>query len=84
MDVLNFSETRARLKAVMDQVVRDREPVVISRKNGEAVVMVSLADWNATEETTHLLSQKANAGRLAAAIATLDAGKGEDHELRER
>lgn len=81
MDVLNFSETRAKLKAVMDQVVRDRTPVVISRKNGEAVVMVSLADWNATEETTHLLSQKVNADRLAAAIASLDAGKGEEREL---
>jgi antitoxin YefM len=51
MDVINFSETRANLKSVMDQVVRDRTPVVVSRKNGEAVVMVSLADWNATEET---------------------------------
>ena len=81
MDVLNFSETRAKLKAVMDQVVRDRTPVVISRKNGEAVVMVSLADWNATEETTHLLSQKVNAERLAAAITSLDAGKGEEREL---
>jgi len=83
MDVLNFSETRARLKAVMDKVVRDRAPVVVSRKNGEAVVMVSLADWNATEETTHLLSQRANADRLAAAVAALDAGKGRARTLVE-
>jgi antitoxin YefM len=43
--------------------------------------MVSLADWNATEETTHLLSQKANAERLAAAIAALDAGQGKERKL---
>ena len=83
MDVINFSETRANLKSVMDQVVRDRTPVVVSRKNGEAVVMVSLADWNATEETTYLLSQKANATRIGAAIVELDAIKGEEHDLIE-
>lgn len=83
MDVINFSETRANLKSVMDKVVRDRTPVVVSRKNGESVVMVSLADWNATEETTYLLSQKVNATRLGDAIKELDAGKGEEHELIE-
>jgi antitoxin YefM len=44
-------------------------------------VMVSLADWNATEETTYLLSQKVNATRLENAIKELDAGKGKEHEL---
>ncbi|OJT97519.1 MAG: prevent-host-death protein [Alphaproteobacteria bacterium 65-7] len=81
MDVLNFSETRARLKAVMDKVVRDRAPVVVSRKNGEAVVLVSLADWNATEETTHLLSQRANAERLIASMTELNAGAGKERGL---
>lgn len=83
MDVLNFSETRAKLKSVMDKVVRDRAPVVVSRKNGEAVVLVSLADWNAAEETTHLLSSRANAEDLMASIVELDAGKGEEHDLIE-
>jgi antitoxin YefM len=67
----------------MVKVIRDRMPVVISRKNGEAVVIVPLADRNATEETTHLLSQEANAGRLAAAIADLNEGRGEEHESSE-
>ena len=73
MDDKSFSEARANLKSVMEQVVRDRTPVVVCRKDAEAVVIVSLADWNATEETTHLLSHGANADRLAAAIAVLDA-----------
>ena len=47
MDVLTYSDTRAKLKDVMDRVVEDHAPVVVTRKRGEAVVMVSLADWNA-------------------------------------
>ena len=81
MDVLTYSDTRARLKDVMDRVVDDRAPVVVTRKRGEAVVMVSLADWTAMEETTRLLSSPVNAARLMEAIRGLDAGAGEAHDL---
>lgn len=84
MDVLSYSDTRARLKEVMDRVVEDRAPVVVTRKRGEAVVMVSLADWNAMEETLHLISSPANAQRLAAAIGQLEARGGAERELIER
>jgi antitoxin YefM len=83
MDVLTYSDTRARLKEVMDRVVADRSAVVVTRKRGESVVMVSLADWNAMEETLHLLSNPANAARLAEAIGQLDAGKGAERDLIE-
>jgi antitoxin YefM len=83
MDVLSYSETRARLKEVMDRVVEDRSPVVITRQKAEAVVMVSLADWNAMEETLHLLSSPANAERLREAIRQLDEGGGQERELVE-
>ncbi len=81
MDVLSYSQTRANLKAVMDRVVNDRAPVVVTRQTAEAVVMVSLADWNAMEETLHLLSSPANAGRLRAAIEDLGNGDGAVHDL---
>jgi antitoxin YefM len=74
MDVLSYSDTRANLRKVMDRVVQAHAPVVIVRQNAESVVMVSLADWNAMEETLHLLSSPANAERLRAAIRELDAG----------
>jgi antitoxin YefM len=83
MDVLTYSDTRAKLKDVMDRVVEDHAPVVVTRKRGEAVVMVSLADWNAMEETAHLLSTPRNAERLADAIAQLDADGGAEHPLTE-
>jgi antitoxin YefM len=83
MRMLNFSETRQKLKYVMDRVVRDHVPVVVARKSGESVVIVSLADWNAQEETAYLLSHKANAERLGEAVRELDAAKGSVRKLTE-
>jgi antitoxin YefM len=83
VDVLSYSETRANLKAVMERVVADRTPVVVTRQTAEAVVMVSLADWNAMEETLHLLSSAANTSRLAQAVGQLDSGKGTPRPLIE-
>ncbi len=83
MDVLSYSDTRANLKKVMDRIVGDRTPVVVTRRKGEAVVMVSLADWNAMEATTHLLSSANNAGRLRAAVRQLETGEGLAHDLIE-
>jgi antitoxin YefM len=81
MDVVGFSDARAKFKALMDRVVSAREPVVITRQKAEAVVMVSLSDWNAITETLHLLSTPANAARLRDAIAELERGGGSAREL---
>lgn len=75
MDVLTYSDARANLEEVMDRVVKDRVPVVVMRKGGEAVVMVSLADWKVMEETLHLMSSPANAARLVEAIRQLGSGR---------
>ncbi len=84
MDVLTYSDTRARLKEVMDSVVQDSAPVMVTRAKGQAVVMVSLSDWNGMEETLHLLSTPANAERLRASVAELNAGGGRERDLVER
>jgi antitoxin YefM len=83
MDVISYSETREHLKEVMDRVVADHQPVVISRQKAESVVMVSLADWQAIEETMHLMSSQNNAGRLRSSIEELNAGKGTTRTLIE-
>ncbi len=59
----------------------DKQEVVVTRKNGESVVVVSLETWNAVNETLHLLSTPHNAARLRTSIAQLEAGKGEEREL---
>ena len=73
MDVMTYSEARANLKGVMDRVVSDRTQVVVTRQKSEAVVMMSLADWNAIEETLHLLSTPSTAARLRGSIGQLEA-----------
>jgi antitoxin YefM len=81
MNILTFSEARAGLKAVMDDVCTDHSPTVITRKNGEAVVMLSLTDFNSIEETLYLLSSPKNASRLFASLEQLKAGKSRIREL---
>ena len=74
IDVKTFSEARANLKAVMDQVVDDHRPVIISRRRAAPVVMVSLEDWNSWQETVYLNSTTANRAALDRAMADADAG----------
>ncbi len=81
MKAFNYSYTRANLTAVMDKVGDDRAPVLITRQKGEPVVMMSLADYNAMEETAYLLRSPKNATRLTQAIAELEAGRGRVREL---
>lgn len=83
MDVLTYSDARANLKGVMDRVVEDRTQVVITRQKSEAVVLISLEDWNAVEETMHLLSTPTNAERLRSSIRQLEAAKGTERDLVE-
>ena len=71
MDVIAFADARAALNEVMDRVIEDRVEVAIARRGGGAVVMISLAEWNAIRETLHLLASPENARRLRGSIAQL-------------
>ena len=81
MNVLTYSEVRAGFKQAMDDVCRDHAPMLITRQSGESVVMVSLDDFNAMQETLYLLSSSKNAQRLARSIAQLNAGGATAREL---
>jgi antitoxin YefM len=81
MNILTFSEARAGLKSVMDDVCTDHTPTVITRVNGEHVVMLSLADFNSMTETMHLLGSAKNASRLMESIEQLKSGKAQPREL---
>lgn len=83
MHIMTYSDARAQLKGVMDRAIHDKQEIVVTRKKGEAIVVVSLDTWNAVNETLHLLSTPKNASRLRASIAQLDAGTGEERELPE-
>lgn len=83
MDIVTYSDARARLKEIMDRTIADEEEIVITRKNSESVVMVSLETWSAIQETLYLLSTPNNARELRDSIAQLDAGQGTGRELIE-
>ena len=75
MDAITFSTARGNLVETMRRVCQDHEPVIITRRGGEAVVMMSLADYNAIEETAYLLRSPANTARLRESLAQAEAGR---------
>jgi antitoxin YefM len=81
MRVINFSEARNHLKNVLDQVVSDADYTVITRRDAEDAVVMSLDQFNGLMETVHLLKNPANAARLASSIKQYRSGKVEEHQL---
>ena len=83
MDTISYTAARADLAHTMDRVCEDHEPLIITRNGQQAVVMLSLEDYKALEETAYLLRSPANARRLLSSIAQLNAGQGAPRELAE-
>ena len=81
MQTVTYSVARENLKSVIDKVVADRAPILVTRQRGEGAVIVSESEWASIEETMYLLRSPANAKRLLESIAELEAGGGEVHEL---
>jgi antitoxin YefM len=67
----------------MTRVCQNHEPIIITRNNADSVVMLSLDDYKALEETAYLLRTPKNARRLLASIAQLESGQGTQQELKE-
>ncbi|HMY90844.1 MAG: type II toxin-antitoxin system prevent-host-death family antitoxin [Nitrosomonas sp.] len=83
MDAISYTTARANLAKTMERVCNDHSPVIITRKREASVVMISLEDYQAMEETVYLLRSPANARRLLESIAELEAGKGTVRQLAE-
>jgi antitoxin YefM len=83
MDTVSYSELRQQLKARMDKVCADHAPLLVTRQNGQPVVMMSLAEYESLEETLHLLGNPKNAERLLRSIAQAEAGQLAEHEIEE-
>ena len=81
MDAITYTTARANLADTMDRVCDDHEPIIITRNSQQAVVMMSLDDFKALEETSYLLRSPKNARRLLESIASLEAGQGKERKL---
>ena len=81
MNTINYSSARSNLAETMERVCDDHAPVIITRKAAKPVVMMSLDDYEALEETAYLLRSPKNVRRLIESIAELESGKGTEREL---
>ncbi len=81
MDTITYTSARGNLAKTMKKVCDDHSPVVITRKTAQPVVMMSLEDYQALEETAYLLRSPKNARRLLDSIAEFKMGKGSEKEL---
>ena len=81
MDAITYTQARSNLARTMERVCDDHAPVIITRKNQRAVVMLSLEDYEALEETAYLLRSPKNARRLLESVAELESGGGTQREL---
>lgn len=79
--IISFTEARNGLKAVLDRVVNDADTTVITRRDSEDAVLMSLDYYNSLMETVHLLRSPANAEHLGKSIAQYKAGKAVEREL---
>ncbi len=73
MKAVNYSELRQNLKENLDAVTDNEEFLVVHRPNGKSIVMMSLAEYNAMQETLHLNKSKVNRQRLESAIENINA-----------
>lgn len=83
METVNYTEFRSKLKYWFDRVIDDVGNIVIKRKGGKDLVLVSLDEYNSLKETTYLLTGK-NRDVLMDSIKELEAGKGVQEDLIEQ
>ena len=77
MKVVSFSD----LKTVLDRVVADADYTIVTRRDADDVVVMSLESFNSLMETVHLLNSPANAAHLERSIAQFRARKAIDRDL---
>ena len=83
METISYTTVRKDLAKTMEKICDDHIPVIITRQTAKSVIMLSLEDYHALEETAYLLRSPKNAARLADAIEEIEAGKAEERELLE-
>lgn len=83
MNVTSISKFRKDAKAYFDQVIDDKDVLLITRNDGQTVVVMTLDQYNSQAETDYLNSSPANRKHLEKSMASLYAGSLERHDLVE-
>ncbi len=83
MTVVTVNEAKRDLDGLIAKVVSNAEPTIITTESGQQIVLLSLDEFNAWQETAYLLSNPTNAAHLRQSIAEAQAGKLVEHKLTE-
>lgn len=83
MNAITYTHARENLARTITEVCEGHDPVIITKKGTNAVVMMSLEDYESMKETTYLLRSPKNARRLLESIQQLEEGKGTERKLTE-
>lgn len=75
METVSFTHARNNLKSVLDQVVENLSATIITRRDADPAVVMSLEHYNSLMETVYLMNSPANAQHLQESIAQYKAGK---------
>ncbi|MEI8093717.1 MAG: type II toxin-antitoxin system prevent-host-death family antitoxin [Spirochaetales bacterium] len=81
MDAVSYSDLRQNLKTYLDRVYNDHDPLIVTRKNSENLVILSVAEYNSLLETAYLLSSKANSDHLKRSVDQWKSGRTLAREL---
>lgn len=82
METVNYTDFRSNLKHWFDKVINDVSDIIIKRKGGKDLVLISLDEYNSLKETTYLLTGK-NRDVLLKSIKELEAENGVEKDLIE-
>ena len=74
MNAITYTAARENLASTMDRVCEDRNPLIITRKRNQSVVMISLDDYESLQETAYLLRSPVNAKRLIDSVEAIEKG----------
>ena len=83
MRAITYTSARNNLASTMKKVCDDHDPIIVTRKNNEAVILMSLEDYESLTETAYLMQSPKNAKRLFHSIEELNAGRGLEREIIE-
>ncbi|HCY87796.1 MAG TPA: type II toxin-antitoxin system prevent-host-death family antitoxin [Desulfobacteraceae bacterium] len=83
MRAITYTNARNNLASTMKKVCDDHSPIIVTRKNSESVILMSLEDYEALTETAYLMQSPKNAKRLFESIEELNSGKGKEKGLLE-
>jgi antitoxin YefM len=78
-----YTHARARLASLIDEVVKNREVVIIQRRGSEDVAMIAADELAGILEAAHLLRSPANAERLLSALERVRKGTGTPQTIDE-